>query len=137
MQQSYDRTILKHLDTIGKLQLGKGKFVLSTKVLVIIGTGDKDKALAGLMYALNALKNKWLDDVKVVFFGPSEQLAAYDLEVGKAAKDIVDATDCFACKAISDRKGVSGDLEQIGIKIEYVGTVISDLLKEGYIPMVW
>jgi hypothetical protein len=110
---------------------------MSSEVLVIIGTGDKGKALAGLMYACNALKNKWLNDVKVVFFGPSEQMAAYDSEVINMVEEITDVTDCFACKAISDRQEVSGKLEDIGIKIEYVGTVISDLIKEGYVPMVW
>ena len=110
---------------------------MSSKVLVIIGSGDKGKALAGLMYARNVLKNKWLDDVKVVFFGPSEQLAAYDNEVRKMVVDIADVSDCFACKAISDNKGVSEKLAQAGMKIEYVGTIISDLIKEGYIPMVW
>ena len=110
---------------------------MSSKVSVIIGSGDKGKALAGLMYARNALKYKWLDDVKVVFFGPSEQIAAYDDEVRKMVMDIADFTDCFACKAISDSKGVSEKLEETGMKIEYVGTIISDLLKEGYIPMVW
>ena len=45
---------------------------MGSKLLVMIATGDREKALAGLMYACNILKNRWLDDVKVVFFGPSE-----------------------------------------------------------------
>ena len=47
---------------------------MSLKVLVIIATGEKEKALAGLMYAGNALKFGWLEDLKVVLFGPSERL---------------------------------------------------------------
>jgi len=105
--------------------------------LVIIGTGDKDKASAGLMYTRNAIKYKWLEHVKVVFFGPSEQLAAYDDGVRNMAKEVATMTDCFACQAISDDRGVSENLAEIGVKIEYVGTVISDLVKEGYVPMVW
>ena len=110
---------------------------MSSKLLVIIATGDKEKALAGLMYARNALKNRWLDDVKVVFFGPSEQLTAYDGETTNKAKEIAAMTDCFACKAISDSKGVSENLAEVGIKVEYVGTVVSNFIKEGYVPMVW
>lgn len=110
---------------------------MSSKLLVIIGTGDNDKASAGLMYARNALKNKWLEDVKVVFFGPSEQLAASDDRVRSWAKEVAAMTDCFACKAISDDKGVSEKLAETGIKIEYVGDIISNLIKEGYVPMVW
>jgi len=110
---------------------------MGSKLLVIIGTGDKDKASAGLMYTRNVLKYKWLEDVKVVFFGPSEQLTAYDDRVRNWAKEVAAMTDCFACKAISDDKGVSEKLAEIGIKIEYVGTVVSNLIKEGYLPMVW
>ncbi len=110
---------------------------MGSKLLVIIGTGDKDKASAGLMYTRNTLKNKWLEDVKVVFFGPAEQLTASDDRVRNWAKEVAALTDCFACKAISDDKGVSENLAEIGVKIEYVGTVISNLIKEGYIPMVW
>ena len=105
--------------------------------MVIIGTGDRDKALAGLMYTRNVLKYKWLAHVKVVFFGPSEQLAASDARVRNMTEEVVAVTDCFACKAISDEKGVSENLAEIGVKIEYVGNIISDSIKEGYVPMVW
>ena len=110
---------------------------MSSKLLVVIATGEKEKAIAGLMYARNTLKNKWLDDVRVVFFGPSEQLAADDDEVAWYVDEIVAMTDCYACKAISDDQKTSENLAKIGMKIEYVGTVISNLIKEGYVPMVW
>jgi len=89
------------------------------------------------MYARNVLKNKWLDDVKVVFFGPSEKLAVLDDEIVWFIKEIAARGDCFACKAISDKESLSERLEEAGVKVEYVGTVVSDAIKEGYIPMVW
>lgn len=111
---------------------------MSSKLLVVIATGSKEKAIAGLMYARNAIRNRWLDDVKVVFFGPSEQLAAAcDDKLAFFVKEVVALTSCFACKAISDEKGVSEKLAKVGIKVEYVGTVISNLIREGYVPMVW
>ena len=39
---------------------------MSSKLLVILATKDKEKALTGLMYAKNAIKREWLDDVKVL-----------------------------------------------------------------------
>jgi len=110
---------------------------MGSKLLVIIATGDREKALAGLMYARNVLKNKWLDDIKVVFFGPSEKLAILDGEILGFIKEITAERDCFACKAISDKEGVSEKLGEAGVKVEYVGTIVSDAIKEGYVPMVW
>ena len=110
---------------------------MGSKLLVIIATGDREKALAGLMYARNVLKNKWLDDSKLVFFGPSEKLAILDDEIVRFIKDITTMGDCFACKAISDKEGLSERLEEAGVKVEYVGTIVSNAIKEGYLPMVW
>jgi len=110
---------------------------MASKLLVIIATCDREKAIAGLMYARNVLKNKWLDDVKVVLFGPSEKLAAYDDKVAWFIKDITARCDCFACKAISDKEGLSERLKEAGVKVEYVGTIVSNAIKEGYLPMVW
>ena len=42
-----------------------------------------------------------------------------------------------ACKYISDRDKKSKQICDLGIKVEYVGKMISDLISEGYIPMVW
>ena len=111
---------------------------MDSKLLVIIATGSEEKAIAGLMYTRNAIRNRWVDDVKVVFFGPSEELVATcDDKVAFFVKDIITSTTCFACKAISDEKGVSEKLAKAGIEVAYVGTVISNLIKEGYLPMVW
>ncbi len=110
---------------------------MASKLLVIIATGDKEKALSGLMYAHNAIKYRWLNSVKVVFFGPSERLVANDEELTKKARDIAALTDCFACKAISDKQGVTKNLTETGVKVEYVGDILSNLIKEDYLPMVW
>ncbi len=110
---------------------------MNSKLIVVIATGDREKALAGLMYARNVLKYRWLDDIKVVFFGPSEKLAAHDEKVAGSIKEIAEKSDCFACKAISDREGVSETLEKAGMRVEYVGDIVSEAIKEGYLPMVW
>lgn len=110
---------------------------MSSKLLVIIATGDKAKALTGLMYAKNAIKREWLDEVKVVYFGPSEQLMYDDPDVANAAIEVAGMSESFACKAISDRDGISEKIDEMGVKVEYVGTIISDYIKQGYVPMVW
>ena len=110
---------------------------MTDKVLVIIATGDRDKALTGLMYARNALRRGWLDDVKVVYFGPSERLMVEDADVASAAIEVASLGEAYACKAISDRDEISEKIDELGVRVEYVGTIISDYIRQGYVPMVW
>ena len=110
---------------------------MSSKLLIILATGEKQKALTGLMYANNAIKRGWMDSVQIVFFGPTQQLIVQDDEVASAFNEISTSIQPVACKAISDRDGFSSDLEKLGFQVEYVGSIISNLINEGYIPMVW
>ena len=38
---------------------------------------------------------------------------------------------------ISDRDGISEHIEAMGLTVDYVGTIISNYIKEGYVPMVF
>jgi len=110
---------------------------MPSKVIVILSTAEKDKALTGIMYAKNAQKNKWLDEVRVIFFGPFENLVCEDDEIIKAASELLDYQTPIACKFLSDKSGTSGRLEELGFNVEYVGSLISDSIKAGFIPMVF
>ncbi len=110
---------------------------MTSKILVIISTAEKDKALTGIMYAVNAQKNKWIEDVKVIFFGPFENLICQDEEVVTAASRLLDYETPIACKFLSDRDGISEKLDELGFNVEYVGSIISDNIKEGYVPLVF
>ena len=89
------------------------------------------------MYARNAIKREWLDDVKIIYFGPSEQLIYNDIDVANAAIELASMGESYACKAISDRDGISEKIDSMGVKVEYVGSIISEHIKQGYVPMVW
>ena len=110
---------------------------MATKAVVIISTGEKEKAFTGIMYAFNAQKNKWLDDVKVIFFGPFEDLVCNDPEVSDFASQLLDYETPIACKRLSDNAGTSARLHELGYRVEYVGSIISDFIKDGYAPMVF
>ena len=110
---------------------------MSSKIMVVISTAEKDKALTGILYAKNAQKNKWIDDVRVIFFGPFENLVCEDDEVIQAASELLDFETPIACKFLSDKSGTSDKLEELGFNVEYVGTLISDSIKAGYVPMVF
>lgn len=110
---------------------------MSSRILVIISTGEKEKALTGLMYARNTINYGWLDDVRIIFFGPSQKLIVKDEDVRNEAIEIARLGETIACKFTSDRDELSGEILGLGVQVEYVGTIIADLLKQGYIPMVW
>lgn len=111
---------------------------MNDKVLVVISTAEVEKAYAGMMYAVNALKQNWMSDVKLIFFGPSEKLLLED----EGMKDFLSQFnelkgESVACKFISDRDETSVKIEKLGVKIEFVGSLISDYVKKGFIPMIW
>lgn len=110
---------------------------MATKVVIILATGEKEKAIAGILYAKNAQKNKWLEDVKVIFFGPFESLVCDDGEVAQEASQLLDYQTPVACKFLSDHSGKSDKLQELGFDVEYVGSMVSNYIKEGYVPMVW
>lgn len=110
---------------------------MSDKLLVIISSGDREKVLTALMYSKNTIKYGWIPDVRVIFFGPAENLLASDTDVKESATELANYGSPLACKFLSDRDGISDHIETIGIEVDYVGTIIADLLREGYIPMVW
>jgi hypothetical protein len=37
----------------------------------------------------------------------------------------------------SDRDNISGKLENLGVNVDYVGSLISEYIDEGYIPLVF
>jgi len=110
---------------------------MTGKVLVIIATADKDKALTSLMYATNAKKYGWVEDIKTIFFGPAQTLMVTDSEVSQAIQQLASQSETVACKFIAERDKLSDLTKKLGVQIEYVGTIISDLIKDGYVPMVW
>ena len=107
---------------------------MASKVFVLVSSPDREVALeVGLIYPLNAAKNGWMDEVKVIFFGPSEKVAADDAEVQGRIKELLDAgVEVLACKWCSDRMSITEKLEAVGVKVVYVGSIISDLLKDGW-----
>ena len=108
------------------------------KILVVVSTSDKEKALAALMYATNAKKYGWVEDVKVVFFGPAERYIAEDDESFDKYLEKLKGVgvEARACKRIAE---IGGFEEKLRIKIptEYVGEYVSKLMDQGYTPLVF
>jgi len=112
---------------------------MANKVFAIITDSDREQALeVGLVYPTNCARYKWLDEVKVIFFGPSEKLAAYDIQVQERVKEMKDrGIEVFACKWCADRMGITPQLEAQGITVVYVGPIISQFIKDGWAQLTF
>ncbi|AMQ17841.1 hypothetical protein [Thermococcus peptonophilus] len=107
------------------------------KALVIISSDD-ESALPGFMWAANAIKHGWVEDVEVILFGPIERAIANGderflpwieklRELGKLP---------IACKRIAEFEGFEVSLQRY-VRTEYVGKIIAEHLEKGYVPMTF
>ncbi|MHA1829519.1 MAG: DsrE family protein [Candidatus Heimdallarchaeaceae archaeon] len=64
-------------------------------------------------YAYNAMKQGWMDQVRVILWGPTERLVAEDTKFKEQIELLLAAgVEVVACKACSDNFGVSEELEK-------------------------
>jgi DNA-3-methyladenine glycosylase I len=74
-----------------------------------------------------------IEEVKVIFFGPSEKLAAFDVNVQEKIKELKEyGVEVLAYKWCSDRIGITAQLEAQGISVVYISPAISNLIKEDW-----
>lgn len=91
-----------------------------------------------LPYAYNSKKQGWMDRVRVILWGPTEKIAAENREFQEQIRLLIDAdVEVIACKACSDNFGVSKELEKLGIDIQYVGTLVTEMLKDGWYQLTF
>lgn len=104
------------------------------KAVVVVSSRDREKAALGVRWAAAAKRNGWVEDVKVLFFGPSEDLLAEgDEAVMTALKDLKDlGVEAIACRRFAEGKGYAGKLEERGVKVGFVGELIAKYMEEGY-----
>ncbi len=103
------------------------------KLVILWTSGDRDVALKMVfMYTFNAMRNNWWEDITLVVWGPSAKLLTEDEELQDYLKRIMESgVTVKACKGCADLYGVSGNLEELGITVLYIGKEFTDYIKEG------
>ena len=111
----------------------------SSKLVVLWTSGDREVALKMVfMYAYNAKKNNWWDEIRFIVWGPSSKLLSEDTELQEYIRKMIsEGVDVQACKACADSYGVTGKLEDLGIPVKYLGKPLTDLLKSGWISITF
>ena len=111
---------------------------MSSRLAVILVSADRKVLEMGLVYAKNVVARGWMDEMLLFLFGPSEVTIATDPDLKLLLKEIVDGgTIPKACKWCSDKYGVSQMLESLGCVIEFIGSPVSEAIKQGFTPMTW
>lgn len=116
----------------------------SGNVVIMLQSSDPEVLYLGLLYADRAIKNQWMDNVKIVIWGPAQKTLASltdDSDHMKLVKSIQAQGDkgsrIWACKACADRLGVTEKMEKLGFEVFHVGNATSYLLKLGYRMWNW
>jgi len=111
---------------------------MNDKFAVILAGGDLRVLEMGMMYARNASKQGWLNDVKLFLFGPSETQVATDPVPQEMAKTVIgEGLVPIACQYCLDKFLASKLLSGIGCEIGCVGAPISQAIYDGYVPLIW
>ncbi len=116
----------------------------SGNVIVLIKSANAEDIFFGLLYADRAIKNEWMDNVKIVLWGPAQKTIAElpaDSDQIKLIKSIQaqggKSSRIWACKACADRYGVADKMEKLGCEVFHVGNATSYLFKLGYRMWSW
>ena len=82
------------------------------------------------MYAINAMRYGWWENVTLIVWGATAKLVAENERIqGLIAEARKNGVYVTACKACADQLGVSESLEAHGIEVQYLGTPLTNVLK--------
>ncbi len=102
-------------------------------LLIVWTSGDRDVALNMVfMYAANARKHGWWDEVTLLVWGPSQKVLTEDQELQDKLAEMVElGVDVAACKACADRYAATEDLESLGVRVFYTGQFLTEWISSA------
>jgi hypothetical protein len=103
-------------------------------LLVVWSSGDIDVAeKVCFMYTYNAKKWGWFDNIVFVIWGPSQKLLAENEKLQEGIQKMIDEGIVVeACSACARMYGVGEELQECGVDVKGMGTVLTNYLKAGY-----
>ena len=109
------------------------------RLVTIWASGDREVALSScLMYTHNSKRKGWWDQVRLIVWGPSAPVLAGDTELQDKIKLMQqDGVELLACRACSDRYGVTENLEALGIEVVHVGEALTEMLQTGWTALTY
>ncbi len=104
------------------------------KLLIIYSSADKEVFTKfAFVYAINAKKQGWWQDVTFITWGPSNKTIANDEELKEKIKQLKDAgVKLQACKWCAEQYEVDGILSELGVEVKYMGQPLTEMLKSDW-----
>jgi len=104
------------------------------RLCIVWSSADPDVAKSTcFMYALNAKRFNWFDEVHVIVWGPSARLLVKDESVRahfNAARKM--GVKMEACLLSAKSLGVDQEMKKLGLKVGLMGIPLSARLKSGW-----
>lgn len=83
-----------------------------------------------LMYTQNSVKRSWWDTIVVYIWGEPAELIGKNENLREQIQEAMEIGVQFvACKACADELGVTQELESIGIDVQYIGELITNIIR--------
>ncbi|MDZ7671255.1 MAG: DsrE family protein [Halanaerobiales bacterium] len=101
--------------------------------LYILWTNDNKVTFKNMisMYAFNAKKNNWWNEIEIIIWGSSSKLVANNKEVQNHIKKLINSSiKISACRACADELQVTDRLIELGIEVKYWGEPLTNIIKD-------
>ena len=109
------------------------------RLAVLWTSGDADVAhKVAFMYAHNAKKAGWFDEVTLIVWGPSQRILVGDKDLQAEVKAMQeDGVVVEACIACAMEYGVVDQLKALGITVRGMGVPLTNYLKSDWKVLVF
>lgn len=96
-------------------------------------TDNKETAMNMVcLYAHNAKKLGWIENVQILIWGASQKLISEDKEIQEKVKAMIkDGVEIIACQKCAENLGVVDELKSCEMQIYYTGELLSSWIKSG------
>lgn len=85
-----------------------------------------------MMYAGNAIKQGWWDEVLLIIWGATSKLVAEDEKMQTVIKNVRETgVKVIACRACVAKLGLLDKFEELGIETDYMGAPLTEIIKSG------
>ena len=90
-----------------------------------------------MMYAVNAIKRDWWEQVQIIIWGATAKLVAENQDIQEKLINIKDTgVDVSFCMACASELGVAEQIESLGFELKYWGEPLTEIIKGNEFELI-